>query len=200
MVSLEDARIDAQAHRIDRDGIGDYTLNLSFDPTRMDGTLTAHEPASGPLENILHVPGLGALAANLKIAGPRNAERIELALSAGDLKAQVRGSVDLRDGAADLAYSLTAPQVSPRPDLRWQRVALDGHWKGAYDNPAADAHLEIERLELPGGSAIAALRADLAALPAATLPSGVWSKDCVFPGRSRCFWRAMRSSSMRRCA
>jgi translocation and assembly module TamB len=161
MVSLEDARVDVQAHRIDRDGVGDYTLNLRFDPHRMDGRLTVHEPASGPLENILQVPGLGALSANVSIAGPHNAEQIDLELSAGDLKAQVRGSVDLRNGSLDLDYSLAAPQVSPRPDLKWQRVALAGRWKGPYTDPTADGHLEIDRLVLPAGTAIAALHADI---------------------------------------
>jgi translocation and assembly module TamB len=161
MISLEDARMDVQAHRIDRDGTGDYTLNLRFDPKRMDGTLSAHEPASGPLENILQVPGLGALSANISIAGPRNAEQIDLELTAGELKAQVRGSVDLSTGSAALDYSVTAPQVSPRPDLKWQRLALDGHWKGVYTDPAADAHLDIERLVLPAGSAIANLHVEL---------------------------------------
>ena len=127
----------------------------------MDGTLTAHEPASGPLENILQVPGLGALSANVSIAGPHNAEQIDVELSAGELKAQVRGSVDLSTGSAALDYSVTAPQVSPRPDLKWQKLALDGHWKGAYTDPTADAHLEIERLVLPAGSAIANLHAEL---------------------------------------
>jgi translocation and assembly module TamB len=161
MISLEDARIDVQAHRIDSDGSGDYALNLRFDPKRMDGTLIVHEPASGPLENILQVPGLGALSANVSVAGPHNAEQIHLELSAGELKAQVRGSVDLSTGSAALDYSVTAPQVSPRPDLKWQRLALDGHWKGAYTDPTADAHLDIERLVLPAGSAIANLHAEL---------------------------------------
>jgi translocation and assembly module TamB len=163
MVSLEDARVDLQAHRTDRDGVGDYTLNLRFDPKRMDGRLTAHEPASGPLENILQVPGLGALSANVSIAGPHDAEQIDLELSAGDLKAQVRGSVDLRHGSVNLDYSLSAPEVRPRPDLEWQRVVLAGRWKGSYTDPTADGHLEIERLVLPGGTAIAALRADIGA-------------------------------------
>jgi translocation and assembly module TamB len=161
MISLEDALVDVQAHRIDREASGDYTLNLRFDPQRMDGTLTAHEPASGPLENILQVPGLGALSANVSIAGPHNAEQIDVELSAGELKAQVRGSVDLSTGSMALDYSVTAPQVSPRPDLKWQKLALDGHWKGVYTNPTADAHLEIERLVLPAGSAIANLHAEL---------------------------------------
>jgi translocation and assembly module TamB len=161
MISLEDARVDVQAHRIDRAGNGDYTLNLRFDSKRMDGTLTAHEPASGPLENILNVPGLGALSAQVSVTGPRNAERIDLEISAGDLKARLQGSVDLGHGSAALDYSVTAPEASPRPDLMWQRLALDGHWRGTYKDPTADAHLDIERLVLPAGSAIANLHADL---------------------------------------
>jgi translocation and assembly module TamB len=161
MISLEDARIDVQAHRIDRGGSGDYTLNLRFDPQRMDGALTAHEPASGPLENILQVPGLGALSANVSISGPHNAEQIDLELSAGELKAQVRGSLDLRAGSAALDYSVTAPEVSPRPDLKWQRLALDGHWKGVYTDPTADARLDVDKLVLPAGTAIANVHAEL---------------------------------------
>ncbi|MFI4889192.1 MAG: translocation/assembly module TamB domain-containing protein [Steroidobacterales bacterium] len=163
MVSLENARIDLEAHRIDPAGIGDYTLALRFDPARMDGTLIAHEPASGPLENILQAPGLGELSANLSIHGPRNAERVELELSAGELTAQVQGSVDMRNGAADLDFALAAPRVSPRPDLRWQRVALKGHWQGVFTAPTADGHLEVDRLDLPGNASISSLRADLSA-------------------------------------
>jgi translocation and assembly module TamB len=161
MISLEDARMDVEAHRIDRDGSGDYTLNLRFDPKRMDGRLTVHEPASGPLENILQVPGLGALTAQVSIAGLRNAEQIDLELGAGELKAQVRGSLDLRSGAAALDYSVSAPQTSPRPDLKWQRLALDGHWNGPYRDPTADAHLDVEQLVLPAGNAIGNLHAEL---------------------------------------
>ncbi len=163
MVSLEDARVDLESHRIDAAGMGEYTLALRFDPARMDATLTAHEPASGPLENILQLPGLGALAANLSIHGPRNAERVELQLSAGELKAQAQGSVDLHAGAADLDFALAAPSMSPRPDLRWQRFSLQGHWQGAFSAPRADAHLELDRLDLPGNASIASLRAELSA-------------------------------------
>jgi translocation and assembly module TamB len=163
MISLEDARVDVQAHRIDAGGRGDYTLSLRFDPERMDGTLSLHEPASGPLENILQLPGLGALSAEVRIAGPRRAEQIDLKLSAGELHAEVQGSVDLRTGTAALDYSASAPQVSPRPDLRWQKLALDGHWKGVYTDPTADARLDVEGLILPAGSAIANLHAELAA-------------------------------------
>ncbi len=159
--ALDDALADVVARRIDGDG--EYTVHFKLDPKRMDGTLEVHEPASGPLENILSVPGLGALSAKLEINGPREAEQIELALNAGELTARARGRVDLRNVSADLTYSLEAPAVSPRPDLRWQRVALEGRWRGAFTDPDAAGHLEVEKLILPGGTQIAALHADLAA-------------------------------------
>lgn len=159
--SLEDARADVTARRIDGDG--EYTVHLRFDAQRMDGTLAVHEPASGPLENILMVPGLGALSANLAINGPREAEHIDLKLAAGELSAAVEGRVDLRQGSMDLNYSVDAPAVSPRPDLKWQRLSLTGQWHGTLKDPTADGHLQADRLELPGSAAIAALRADLTA-------------------------------------
>jgi translocation and assembly module TamB len=159
--SLEDARGDVAARRLDGDG--EYTLHLSFDPKRMDGTLSVNEPASGPLENILQVPGLGALSANLSINGPREAERIDLKLTAGQLTATLAGRVDLHHESMELGYSVDALSVSPRPDLKWQRLSLKGQWHGTLKDPTAEGHLQAERLELPGNTAIGALRADLAA-------------------------------------
>lgn len=158
--SLEDARADVVAHRLDGDG--EYAANLRFDPRRMDGTLSLHEPASGPLENILQLPGLGALRANLSLAGPREAVRVDLALSAGELAAKVSGSIDLRHGSTDLAYSIDAPAVSPRPDLKWHRLSLQGHWRGAFKDPTGAGQLQVDGLELPANASIATLRATLA--------------------------------------
>jgi translocation and assembly module TamB len=161
--SLEDARGDVAAHRIDGDGEGEYTAHLSFDAKRMDGSVSVHEPASGPLENILQVPGLGALSASLSIHGPRESEAVDLKMTAGQLAAAVAGRVDLHQGSMDLDYSVDAPAVSPRPDLKWQRLSLRGQWHGTLKDPTASGHLQADRLELPGNAAIAALRADLAA-------------------------------------
>jgi translocation and assembly module TamB len=161
MHSLEDASADVVARRMDGDG--EYTLHFKFDRTRMDGTLALHEPASGPLENILQVPGLGALSANVSILGPRNAERIKLDLRAGDLVARVDGSLDWRAASADLNYSLEAPALSPRPDVSWQRLALEGRWQGTFTDPTADGHLQVDKVKLPGGIEIASMGADLTA-------------------------------------
>ena len=87
-----------------------------------------------------------------------------------------------------LDYSVTAPQVSPRADLKWQKLALDGHWKGVYTNPTADARLDIERLVLPAGSTIANRMPS--SMPwVATLRSREWCGGRAFPARNPPFSR-----------
>jgi translocation and assembly module TamB len=159
--SLHDMLFDASAQRIDGDG--DYELHLHFDEKRMDASLKLHEPASGPLENILSLPGLGALQAEVKLNGARSAEQLEVSLQAGELKGHAEGSVDLGNLSADLAFSVEAAAMSPRPDLSWERAMLRGRWRGNFKTPNAEGHLEVTRLRLPGETQMAALNADIAA-------------------------------------
>jgi translocation and assembly module TamB len=159
--SVLDMIINATAHRINGDG--DYDLQLRFDPKRMDAALTLHEPAGGPLENLLRLPGLGALSANLKLSGPRAAERLELSIDAGGFRGRAQGGLNLDDLSADLDFAVDSPALSPRPDLAWDRASAHGRWHGSIKAPQADAHVEADRLRLPGGTDIAALKADLTA-------------------------------------
>jgi hypothetical protein len=116
--SLDDASAKLNARRTN--GEGEYALELRFDPYRMDASLNLHEPASGPLENLLNLPGLGALSANARLAGPRAGEHIELVLDAGPLHGRMRGDVNLPARSADLDYSLEAAAMTPRPGLSWE--------------------------------------------------------------------------------
>src|ERR1700722_17684697 len=109
--SVQDMVFDATAHRINGDG--EYELQLRFDPKRMDAALKLHEPASGPLENILQLPGLGPLAASLNLSGLRAAERVELTVVAGGFHGQAQGSLTLEELSADLDFSLDSPAVTP---------------------------------------------------------------------------------------
>src|SRR5665213_942757 len=142
---------------------GDYELHLRFDPKRMDAALTLHEPASGPLEHLLHVPGLGALAATATLRGPRAAERLDLSVDAGPLHGRAQGSLNLSDLSADLDFTLQSPAMNPRPDLKWQRAELHGRWHGSIKTPTADGHLEVVQLRVPGGVERAKLNADVTA-------------------------------------
>src|SRR4029077_9818164 len=53
--------------------------------------------------------------------------------------------------------------MAPRPDLAWQRIALEGRWRGGVTAPQADAQLRVEGLQLPGASGLAMLTARLSA-------------------------------------
>ena len=159
--SLENADADVTARRLD--GEGEYTLHLKLDPKRMDASLALHEPAGGPLENLLSLPGLGALAATATVQGPRNAERVDVVLDAGQLHADVHGSVDLTHESAELEYSLKSAAMAPRPDVVWTDVALSGNWHGTMTAGAADGHLEVHGLRIPGNTQISHVGAELAA-------------------------------------
>lgn len=159
LISLEDAAAAIVARR--SDGNGAYELTLRFDPSRMDASLKLEEPASGPLENLLQYPGLGALSVTASLNGPRGAERLQLTARAGELRAQAQGSINLTRESADLAYRLEAPAMTPRPGLSWQGIALQGRWHGAVTAPHADGRLQINALQIPGGAALAALDANL---------------------------------------
>ncbi len=159
--TLDDEVILAELHRLDGDG--SYAIDLRFDARRLDATLRVHEPASGPLENILQLPGLGALSGTLNLHGPRTGASVAAVVDAGELHATAQGRLDLAAGAVDLGVSAHAPALRPRPDLAWRRLAVEGHWRGDLRRPDASASLSADGLELPGNVQLASLRAELQA-------------------------------------
>ncbi len=179
LISLEDASAAIVARRTD--ATGDYELRLRFDPSRMDATLKLAEPPGGPLASLLQYPGLGELSVMVNLTGPRAAERVQLTARAGDLRAEAQGSIDLTRESADLTYSLEAPAMAPGPGLSWQRVALQGNWRGPVSAPRAAGRLEINALQIPGGAALAALNAHLNA-DRGTLAVQATAEGVVVPG------------------
>jgi translocation and assembly module TamB len=159
--SLTDMLIEVNAQRVG--GAGDYVLHLQFDTKRMEALLKVNEPAGGPMENLLQLPGLGALAATLNLSGPRTAERLELSIAAGSLRGGARGVANVNELSGDLNFDFQAAAMSPRPDLSWDRAALQGRWHGNLKAPTADGHFEVAKLRLPGGTQLATLRADATA-------------------------------------
>jgi translocation and assembly module TamB len=177
--SLQDMTARVVAQRTG--GNGDYELQLQFDPSRMDATLKLQEPADGPLENLVKVPGLGELSLSARLNGPRNAEKIELTLDAGPLRLRALGAINLVQSSADLDYSLTAPQMTPLAGLTWQSVDLKGRFHGPFTTPTADGHLLVKQLQAPGGVQLAALDANLTAKAGLmTLQAGI--DGLVIPG------------------
>jgi len=159
--SVTDMTLQADAHRIN--GLGDYVLHLQFDPRRMEAMLKLNEPAGGPLENLLQLPSLGALAATLNLNGPRSAEHLELSIDAGTLHGSAHGSVNVNELSGDLDFAFQSAAMSLRPELAWDRATLRGHWHGNLKAPMADGHFDVDHLRLPGGTALATLNADVTA-------------------------------------
>jgi translocation and assembly module TamB len=159
--SLEDATAHVTARRTG--GNGDYQLHLQFDPVRIEASLQLQEPANGPLENLLKIPDLGALWLSAKVSGPRTAEKIDITMNAGPLRGRAQGAVNLVASSADLDYLLTAPEMTPAPGLTWQRVDLQGRFHGPFKTPQAVGHLLVKELQVPGGTQLSALDANLTA-------------------------------------
>jgi translocation and assembly module TamB len=159
--SLRDAMTSLVAQRTG--GVGNYDLQLHFNADRMDATLKLQEPANGPLENLLQVPGLGDLSVFAQLTGPRTAEHIQLTLDAGALRGRAQGTLNLSAVSADLDYTFNATAMTPRPGLSWQSVDLQGRWHGTVSAPNADGHLLIKKLQIPGGTGLADLDANLTA-------------------------------------
>ena len=177
--SLRDAMASVVAQRTG--GIGNYDVQLRFNADRMDATLKLQEPANGPLENLLQVPGLGDLSVFAQLTGPRAAEHIQLTLDAGPLRGRVQGTLNLTDVAADLDYTLTATAMTPHPGLSWESVDLKGRWHGKVSAPVADGRLLIKQLQVPGGTQIADLNANLTAKDG-TLTTRAVIAGLVIPG------------------
>lgn len=177
--SMRDAMASITAQRTG--GVGNYAVQLRFNADRMDATVKLQEPANGPLENLLRVPGLGDLSVFAQLSGPRTAENIQLTLDAGTLRGRVKGTIDLTGLSGDLDYTLSASAMIPRPGLSWQNVDLQGRWHGSLSAPSADGHLLVRQLEIPGGTQLADLKANLTAAGGSLTARAVLS-GLVIPG------------------
>ena len=159
--SMAQARGSLVARRTN--GTGDYEVTLALVRSGMSARLRLEEPAGGPLEHLLSLPGLGALSVMASLDGSRQAERLALDAHVGQLSARADGTIDLVRRAADLSYSASSPPLSPRPGLAWRRIALQGRWVGPESAPQATGVLDLEGLELPDGARLGSLQANLAA-------------------------------------
>ena len=134
-----------------RGGAGHYNISLRMAPDALAARIDAAEPSRGPLADILGLPDIGALSVSASLDGPRNAERAQLALSAGTLTARGQGTIDLAGKTLNIDLAATAPAMMPRPDLDWQSARFEAHLAGSVTSPDVTGHLDIEGLHAIGG-------------------------------------------------
>jgi translocation and assembly module TamB len=191
--SLQDAVASLRAQRTNGwpmgpPGRGNYEANLRLNADRIDATVKLQEPADGPLENLLQLPGLGDLSMLAQLSGPRTAENLTLTLDAGALKGRVKGTLNLKAQSGDLDYVITASAMTPRPDLSWQSVDIHGSWQGTVSSPEAQGNLLIRQLQIPGGTQLANLTAELTA-SAGALNARATLEGLIIPGSEPTLFR-----------
>ena len=142
------------------DGPGSYRVSGTVSADKIAAQLAVDEPAHGLVSTIAGLPELGALAVSASLDGPRNAEAVKFAVSAGPLQSKGQGKIDLLGKTLDIDVSGAAPAMSPRPDLGWQSATLDGHLHGAFASPNVQGHLDVAALRAGGGS-VAQIAADI---------------------------------------
>ena len=159
--SMTDARATLLARRTN--GMGLYSLRLRTAPAALTARVKVEEPADGPLQHWLKLPGLGPLALEASIEGPPHAETLRLSAHAGKLDAQAHGTLDLGRRSADLTYAITSAAMQPRPGVSWRHIALHGHWHGPLATAQANGTLNLQGLRLANGLRLGTLTANLTA-------------------------------------
>ncbi len=158
-VSLDDARIDIAARRLDAPGA--YRIDANITRSGISGMVDVREPAGGLIGGLVDLPTLGPLSLEASATGPRNAQQLVVTLAAGPLRANAHGVIDLMGRTAQIDLAANAPAMTPGPTVSWASVVLVGHLQGAFARPDVDAHLRIEQLKAQGGSA-QTVKADIA--------------------------------------
>jgi translocation and assembly module TamB len=138
--------IDLVANRVDANGL--YRARLSLADGVLTGAADIEEPPAGLLAGLLGLNDVGPIEAHLTGSGPRDANAIELTLTAGPLRASGRGIVNLIARTVQLDFSATAPDMALRPDLAWQSLAAEGQLRGSFDTPDVNAMLDVRNLRV----------------------------------------------------
>lgn len=130
-----------------------YKLTANVNAKKFNMDVSAHEPAHGLISSLAHLPQLGAITIDGKMAGPRDAIATQLAVTAGKLSASARGTVNLTNEAAELTLAAHAPAMRPKSGLSWQSVALQAHLQGKFAKPTVSGHVAIDQVAAYGSAA-----------------------------------------------
>ena len=159
LASLQDGDADVMIDRLDAPG--SYEVHGRIDPTHLSAKLHVSEPPQGLIASVASLPDVGAITLQASVDGPRSAELAAIDLTAGQLRAHAKGTVDITNQAANLDLTASAPAITPAPGVSWQSVSLDAHVHGPFAKPDATGTLRAAGLAA-GGASVAALSADLA--------------------------------------
>jgi len=158
VASLQAGSADLRLQRLD--GGGAYAATARIDPASIGLKLDMQEPEGGLVAHLASLPALGPITLKAGLDGPRTGAATTLALTAGPLRAEAKGTLNLDGQAADLDVTGSAPAMSPRADVSWQAINLQARVRGPFTKPDAKGQLRIEGLQA-AGAALRRLTADI---------------------------------------
>ncbi len=136
-------------------------MNGALSDTAINADITAQEPQGGLIASLAKLPALGALGIKVNIAGPQSAERAQITASAGPLRLNAGGTVNIPGKTLAFDMNATAPAMQPRADIAWQSIDIHAHAAGAFTAPDATAKIAVNSFAAAGAK-IDSLQADVA--------------------------------------
>lgn len=147
---------DVTASRIDNSDR--YRIDGGIAQDVAQGSIAIQEGGDGILGDLAGLPGLGPVNLQARAGGTGAANTMSFTLSAGPLKANGQGTLQLASERADIAFNATAPQMKLRDDLSWQSLSATGRFHGRFIQPEIEAYLIVD------GGTFDTLKADQIAL------------------------------------
>lgn len=149
-VSLDNADIDLTAARIG--GGGTYDLSADLTSAAIQAKLAVQEMPGGLIANAANLPHIEPIDLAASIAGPRSDLATQLALTAGKLRANLQGHVNLEGRTLTAQVNASAPQMTPRPGLSFESAALNATISGGFSNPDLTGSLRVDALAASGAT------------------------------------------------
>jgi len=149
-VSLNNADIDLMAARIG--GGGTYDLSADLTPAAIRAKLAVKEMPGGLIAIAAGLPEIEPIDLAASVAGPRSDLATQLALTAGKLRANVEGHVNLEGKTLTAKVDASAPAMTPRPGLSFQSAVLNATISGGFTNPDLTGSLRVDALVASGAT------------------------------------------------
>jgi len=146
--SLDEARIDVAAERLDAPGI--YRVDVTIAGGAINGMVDVREPANGLIGGLSGLPQLGPLRVQGTASGPRTAQTIALTVRAGALHVDAAGSIDRDKQTLALDVQGGSPAMAPGPGIGWEAFSLNGRVRGSFRAPEIAARLSLLKLKAGG--------------------------------------------------
>jgi len=140
-------------HATRLDAPGSYDVRGAYSGNDVAGSAGIREPADGLVATAIGLPDLGSVAAYAEAAGATGGNRWRAAISAGVLRADAEGLLDLRHRRIAMSFVASSPAMSPRRDLAWQSATLKGTISGPLSTPDMTGRLAFAGLKAADGSA-----------------------------------------------